>query len=167
MVLHDISMWFSSKEPVLDKTISRINRCNGDKLASLEEALRNDNSLYQSGYFWCVDHILFFWVTTSSNLANMTDPSVMSLSVVQFLKHTQLTEWWMREDRPLLRKIQIFVWYDQWQGGGGLASIVQTFHCDFNELVERLLFCNSELNCGNSPNWFITQRLEYQKQNGS
>ena len=51
--------------------------------------------------------------------------------------------------------------------GGGLASIVQTFHCDFNELVERLLFCNSELNCGNSPNWFITQRLEYQKQNGS
>ena len=118
MVLHDISMWFSSKEPVLDKTISRVNRCNGDKLASLEEALRNDNSLYQSGYFWCVDHILFFWVTTSSNLANMTDPSVMSLSVVQFLKHTQLTEWWMREDRPLLRKIQIFVWYDQRQGGG-------------------------------------------------
>ena len=62
--------------------------------------------------------IFFFWVTTSSNLANMTDPSVMSLSVVQFLKHTQLTEWWMREHRPLLRKIQIFVWYDQRQGGG-------------------------------------------------
>ena len=167
MVLHDISMWFSSKEPVLDKTISRVNRCNGDKLASLEEALRNNNSLYQSGYFWCADHILFL----SDNIikSGKYDWSLCYVSVGGSIFKAHTVDWEVNEGRQAtVEKNSNFclIWSEaRW--GGGLASIVQTFHCDFNELVERLLFCNSELNCGNSPNWFITQRLEYQIQNGS
>ena len=97
MVLHDISMWFSSKEPVLDKTISRVNRCNGDKLASLEEALRNDNSLYQSGYFWCADHILFL----SDNIikSGKYDWSLCYVSVGGSIFKAHTVDWVVNEGR--------------------------------------------------------------------
>ena len=164
MVLHDISMWFSSI-----RNLSWTKQYQGSTVAMVTSSQVLKKRWETTTHFIKVGTsgvwTIFFFLSDNIIKSGKYDWSLCYVSVGGSIFKAHTVDWVVNEGRQAtVEKNSNFclIWSEARWG----VVLLQLSRLSIVILMN-WLFCNSELNCGNSPNWFIAQRLEYQKQNGS